>query len=84
MERRRLWLAWGLRLVGPVILVVLLSRLDDPGAVWALFGRMAGGPMALALVLNLIPLWLKVVRWQVLLRTRGIHYPTRPGVNMPR
>lgn len=80
MTSRRTWLAWGLRLVGPVILIVLLSRLDRPSEVWALFTRAEAGAMTLALALNVVPLWLKVVRWQVLLRTRGIHYPTRPAL----
>lgn len=80
MDRRRLWVAWGLRLVGPVLLVVLLWRLQDPGAIVELFRRAEVGPMVLALVLNLVPLWLKVVRWQVLLRTKGIVYPTRPAL----
>lgn len=80
MERRRLWIGWGLRLVGPVLLVVLLSRLDRPEAILELFRGAEVAPMVLALALNLVPLWLKVVRWQVLLRTRGIVYPTRPAL----
>ncbi len=77
--RRALW-GWALRLVGPVILVVLLARLDRPGEILRLFREMRGWPFALAMVLNLAPLWLKVVRWQVILRTRGIHYATKPAL----
>jgi uncharacterized protein (TIRG00374 family) len=62
------------------MLVVLLSRLERPGEVWGLLARAEAAPLALALGLNLVPLWLKVVRWQVLLRTRGIHYATRPAL----
>ncbi len=77
---RRKWLGWLLRLLGPVILVVLLTRLDDPGEVLRIFSGAHAVPLAIALLLNLVPLWLKVVRWQVILRTRGIHYATKPAL----
>ena len=50
--RTRAWWGWGLRLVGPVILVVLLARLDRPEEILRLFREMHGWPFALAMVLN--------------------------------
>lgn len=65
------------RLVGPAILLFVLWRLQDPRAL----GRaiLACDPLWLAgaILLNPVNIHLKVIRWQLLLRTRGIHYPTR-------
>jgi len=64
------------RLLGPAILVYVLLRLQDPRAI----GRavLACNPLWLAgaLLLNPVNIHLKVVRWQRLLRTRGIRFPT--------
>lgn len=77
---KRVWLAWTLRLLGPVILIVLLARMKNPGEVLHILTTARPGPLAIALVLNLLPLWLKVVRWQVILRTRGYRYATKPAL----
>lgn len=77
---KRAWLGWTLRLLGPVALVVLLVRLPNRGEVLHIFANVRPAPFALAVLLNVVPLWLKVVRWQVILRTRGIHYATKPAL----
>jgi len=79
-SRKRVWIGWGLRLLGPVILIFLLSRLDKPGEVWRILTSARPGPLVFTLFLNIVPLWLKVVRWQVILRSRGIHYATKPAL----
>jgi uncharacterized membrane protein YbhN (UPF0104 family) len=66
-----------LRLVGPLLLVLVIARMKDAGAVLDTFRSAAGWPLALAVALNLVSVHVKVVRWGVLLRTRGIAYPLR-------
>jgi hypothetical protein len=66
-----------LRLVGPVLLVVVLARMDDPGALLASVARADALPLLAALALNLAALHLKVERWRVLLQSRGFRYPLR-------
>jgi uncharacterized protein (TIRG00374 family) len=55
----------------------VIARIPDREAIVRVLASAALGPLALATLLNLVNVYLKVVRWQVLLRTRGIHYPTR-------
>ncbi len=66
-----------LRLLGPAILLVVLLRIDDPRAVADAILACDPRWLAGALLLNLVNVHLKVVRWQLLLATRGIVYPTR-------
>jgi hypothetical protein len=66
---------WALRALGPIVLAGLVAKLDRPGEIVELLAGVAPGPLALALALNLVPLWLKAVRWNVILRARGIDYP---------
>jgi uncharacterized protein (TIRG00374 family) len=66
-----------LRLLGPLLLVVVIARMDDPAALWRAVASAAPAPLCLALALNLVNIVLKVARWDVLLRTRGIVYPWR-------
>jgi glycosyltransferase 2 family protein len=65
------------RLVGPLLLVVVLLRIPDRQAVLSAIGAAATAPLLLAVLLNLVNIHLKVLRWDVLLRARGIHYPLR-------
>lgn len=66
-----------IRLVGPLLLVVVILRIPDRSAVLAALGSAAVPPLLLAVALNLVNIHLKVIRWDVLLRARGIHYPLR-------
>jgi uncharacterized protein (TIRG00374 family) len=66
-----------LRLLGPALLVLLIAKIPNRDAIVRAVSSAALGPLAAAALLNLANVYLKVVRWQVLLRTRGIHYPTR-------
>jgi uncharacterized protein (TIRG00374 family) len=77
---RKLVVGWALRLLGPVILAILVARLDRPGEIVELLAAVAPAPLAAALVLNVAPLWLKAVRWNVILRARGIAYPAKQAL----
>ena len=66
-----------IRLVGPLVLVVVIARTRDRGAIIDAVRAAAFWPLAFATLLNFVNVHLKVIRWQVLLRTRGIAYPTR-------
>ncbi|MGK3985221.1 lysylphosphatidylglycerol synthase transmembrane domain-containing protein [Sorangium sp. So ce136] len=65
------------RLVGPLLLAAVILRMDDRDAVLGAVASASAGPLALAAALNLLNIHLKVVRWDALLRARGIHYPLR-------
>lgn len=65
-----------LRLTGPVILVLVVASLDDPGALWRSFTACDPWLLVLAMTLNVFVVHLRVVRWQQLLEGRGIHYAT--------
>lgn len=66
-----------IRLVGPLILILVIARMKDRGAVLDAVTAASFWPLAGATLLNFANIHLKVIRWQVLLRTRGIDYPTR-------
>jgi hypothetical protein len=71
---------WGkllVRLVGPVLLVLVIARMKDPGALLHAVASASFLPLAAAVLLNLANIHLKVIRWDVILRTRGIRYPRR-------
>jgi len=68
---------WALRLIGPLLLTIVILRLDDPGRIVDVVSRAKVAPFIGALLLNAVVLEMKVVRWQWLLRVRGIHYPHR-------
>ncbi|MFO0553717.1 MAG: lysylphosphatidylglycerol synthase transmembrane domain-containing protein [Polyangiaceae bacterium] len=63
-----------LRLLGPVILLVVILKLPDRAAL--LKGIASANPLwlGLAVLLNPINIHLKVIRWRILLRRRGIEY----------
>jgi uncharacterized protein (TIRG00374 family) len=64
-----------LRLLGPLLLVLVIARMDDPAALVHAVGGAQVAPLGLAVALNGVALLLKVARWDVLLRTRGVRYP---------
>ena len=68
---------WLLRLVGPALLAVILLRLDDPAAIGRMFARADPVWLGAALAVKFLAIHLKVVRWQLMLRARNIHYRTR-------
>jgi uncharacterized protein (TIRG00374 family) len=65
------------RLVGPALLVLVIARMKDPRALLHALGHATLWPIVIAVLLNVVNIHLKVVRWDVILRTRGIHYPRR-------
>lgn len=65
------------RLIGPVLLAIVILRIDDPAAVLAAIRSARVLPLAAALALNLVNIYLKVIRWDALLRARSIRYPIR-------
>lgn len=71
---RRRWLRVGVRLIGPALLVVVLSRLQGLGAVLAELGWDDAGALAAAIGLGVLAHPLKALRWQTLLAARGYHY----------
>lgn len=73
---RRHLLRWGLRLVGPLLLVVVILRLEDPDAILETLGRADPLLLGAAFALSLVAIHMKVVRWRWLLRRRGIDYST--------
>lgn len=75
MRRRALQI--GLRLLGPALLVVVLARIGDPERILGVFARAALLPLCAVVLLNAVNIYLKVVRFQWLLRARGYHYPLR-------
>lgn len=74
---KKLAIAWALRLLGPVMLVIVIYRLPQPAELWQLLRRTHPGFLAAALGVNLLAIHLKVVRWQIMLRARGFVYRTR-------
>ncbi|EYF02108.1 lysylphosphatidylglycerol synthase transmembrane domain-containing protein [Chondromyces apiculatus] len=65
-----------LRWLGPIILVIVILRIPDRGEMLRALAAAAPLPILFAVLLNAANVYLKVVRWQALLRTRGIRYPT--------
>jgi len=63
------------RLIGPILLVAVLWRLDDKDALWRAFRDADGLLLAGAVLLNVPIVHLKVERWRGLLAARGYHYP---------
>ncbi|MBI4700402.1 MAG: flippase-like domain-containing protein [Deltaproteobacteria bacterium] len=72
---RRKLLRIGIRLLGPALLVAVLLRIEDPSALGATLRGASPLLLALAVALNSLNLHCKVLRWQALLRTRGVSYP---------
>lgn len=74
---RRSWGRLALRLVGPILLVVVISRLGDLDVMVATITRASPLWFALALLLNPLIVHLKVERWRYLLRHLGYEYGLR-------
>lgn len=74
--RRRLF-ALAVRLVGPLLLILVIARMKDPSRLLHAVLAASPLPLAVAVLLNLVNIHLKVIRWDVILRTRGIRYPRR-------
>ncbi len=72
-------MAWALRLFGLALLAYLLTRLD-PREVVALLRQADAWLVALALVLIIPLIWLKTVRWQIILAAQGIRYGAWPAL----
>ena len=66
-----------IRLLGPALLVLVIYRIKDRGAVLHALAQAAWAPMLAATLLNLVNVYLKVVRWQQILEARNIHYPLK-------
>jgi hypothetical protein len=60
-----------------VLLVLVLVRMKDPGALLHAVASASLWPLLVAVLLNVVNIHLKVIRWDVILRTRGIVYPRR-------
>jgi uncharacterized membrane protein YbhN (UPF0104 family) len=65
------------RLVGPALLVAVIARTPNRGAIAHAVASASFWPLALAVLLNVVNIHLKVIRWQVILRARGIAYGTK-------
>jgi hypothetical protein len=73
-SRSDLWRLW-IRLIGPALLLVVVGRLDDKAALWTAVKDANILLLAIALLLNVPVVHLKVVRWRALLAARGFRYP---------
>jgi hypothetical protein len=74
---RAKWASLGLRLVGPLLLVVVLLKLGDRERLLDVLGRANGWLLLVAALGNVLNIHLKVIRWQLLLSIRGHSYSTR-------
>jgi uncharacterized membrane protein YbhN (UPF0104 family) len=74
MKRRAA--GWLVRLVGPALLLVVIARMKNPGGIIRAVEAASLLPLAVAVALNVVNIHLKVVRWQAILRVRGIAYET--------
>jgi uncharacterized protein (TIRG00374 family) len=60
---------WAMRLLGPLLLVWVVWRLADLGALVDTFAKAAMGPLLAAVLLNAVAIHLKLWRWRALLRS---------------
>jgi hypothetical protein len=63
------------RLIGPILLVAVVWRLDDKAALWGTIKDADGLLFGGAVLLNVPVVYFKVQRWRDLLAARGYHYP---------
>ncbi len=66
-----------MRLVGPALLALVIARMHDRRQMLDAVLAASVLPLGVAVLLNVVNIHLKVVRWDVILRTRGIRYPQR-------
>jgi uncharacterized protein (TIRG00374 family) len=64
-----------LRLLGPLLLIVILWRLDAARTLPAVLRGATLAPLGVTLLLGIFPLHFKVLRWRALLSARGFNYP---------
>jgi glycosyltransferase 2 family protein len=76
LSRRRGLAGALVRLVGPALLVLVIARTPDRGVIVRALAGANPWLLALATALNAPNLYLKVVRWQAMLRVRGFRYGT--------
>jgi uncharacterized protein (TIRG00374 family) len=77
-KRKQSFIAWAPRLLGLILLVVLLTRLDLHQVYQTL--RQANPFLMIVAVLVIIPLILvKTIRWQVILRSQDIRFALWPA-----
>lgn len=62
------------RFVGPVLLAVILLRVD-PASIWSVLRKSHPGWLGIAVVATPVMLLFKAARWQSLLRGLGVSYP---------
>jgi hypothetical protein len=75
MASRSNLLRFLVRLIGPILLVAVIWRLDDKDALWRTIRNADGLVLAGAVLLNVPVVHFKVERWRDLLAARGYHYP---------
>ncbi|MCK6588044.1 MAG: flippase-like domain-containing protein [Polyangiaceae bacterium] len=63
-----------MRLVGPVLLLIVIVRMPDRGALLRVLASAEFWPLFGAVALNAVNLGLKVERWRLLLRSQGRTY----------
>jgi uncharacterized protein (TIRG00374 family) len=73
-SRRKKIMAVGLRMLGPVLLLVVLWRIEHPDRLWDAIRNAQPLPLALAALAVVAALHLKVVRWRALLARHGYRY----------
>jgi len=66
-----------LRLLGPALLIVVIAKIPDRAGMLRVLASASLAPLVFASLLNFANNYLKVIRWQVLLRAQGIAYPAR-------
>lgn len=75
MASRTDYVRFIIRLIGPILLLVVISRLQDKAALWRTLRNADGFLLLVAVALNAPVLHLKVERWRTLLAARGYRYP---------
>ncbi len=67
----------GIRLVGPIVLLLVLWKMGDPRTLWRLLASVSLVPLLFACALNAPIIHFKVWRTQILCAIRGYRYGTR-------
>ncbi|MBN1612008.1 MAG: flippase-like domain-containing protein [Polyangiaceae bacterium] len=75
MRTRTDLLRLAVRLTGPLLLLAIIWRLEDKGALWRTIESANGWLLAAAVLLNIPVVHFKVERWRSLLAARGHRYP---------
>jgi glycosyltransferase 2 family protein len=75
MKSRSELLRLGVRLVGPLLLLAVIWKLQDKATLWRTIKGANGWLLAGAILLNVPVVHCKVERWRSLLSARRYHYP---------